>query len=92
MCLAVPGKVMKIEEGSIPVMGEVDFAGIRRSVCLDWLPEAGVGDYVIVHVGFAISKLDEQEALETLRLLKEMGDIQSALGEEPAPPPDPARG
>jgi len=83
MCLAIPGKVLEIDRASTPVMGEVDFAGIRRSVCLDWLPEAGIGDYVIVHVGFAISKIDEQEALETLRLLKEMGELK----EEP-PLPD----
>jgi hydrogenase expression/formation protein HypC len=55
-------------------MGTVDFAGIRKEVCLEWLPEARTGDYVIVHVGFAISKLDEQEALETLKMLKEMGE------------------
>jgi hydrogenase expression/formation protein HypC len=73
MCLAIPGKVIEIEENSQPTMGTVDFAGVRKQVCLEWLPEARPGDYVIVHVGFAISKLDEQEALETLRMLKEMG-------------------
>ncbi len=74
MCLAIPGKVLKIHEGSQPSMGTVDFAGIRKDVCLEWLPETKPGDYVIVHVGFAISKVDEQEALETLKLLKEMGE------------------
>lgn len=74
MCLAIPGKVLEIHEQSQPVMGTVDFAGIRKDVCLEWLPEAKPGDYVIVHVGFAISRVDEQEALETLKLLKEMGD------------------
>ncbi len=92
MCLAIPGKVLEIDRASTPVMGEVDFAGIRRSVCLDWLPEAGVGDYVIVHVGFAISRIDEREALETLRLLKEMGELREDLGDHPAPPSAPSPG
>jgi hydrogenase expression/formation protein HypC len=74
MCLAIPGKVLKIHEGSQLVMGTVDFAGIHKEVCLEWLPEVQPGDYVIVHVGFAISRVDEQEALETLKLLKEMGE------------------
>ncbi len=74
MCLAIPGKVLKVHEGSQPVMGTVDFAGIRKDVCLEWLPETKPGDYVIVHVGFAISKVDEQEALETLKMLNEMGE------------------
>lgn len=74
MCLAIPGKVIEIKQNSQPVMGSVDFAGIHKEVCLEWLPEAQIGDYVIVHVGFAISKVDEQEALETLKLLKEMGE------------------
>ena len=73
MCLAIPGKVLKIHESSQPVMGTVDFAGVQKEVCLEWLPETRPGDYVIVHVGFAISKVDEQEALETLKMLKEMG-------------------
>lgn len=77
MCLAIPGKVLNIHESSQPVMGTVDFAGIHKEVCLEWLPEARPGDYVIVHVGFAISKVDEQEALETLKLLKEMGEQET---------------
>jgi hydrogenase expression/formation protein HypC len=74
MCLAIPGKVLAIHATTQPVMGTVDFSGIRKEVCLEWLPETQPGDYVIVHVGFAISKVDEQEALETLKLLKEMGE------------------
>jgi hydrogenase expression/formation protein HypC len=73
MCLAIPGKVLSIEEGSSPRMGKVSFGGIQKSVCLEWTPEVGVGEYVIVHVGFAISTLDEKEALETLKLLEEIG-------------------
>ncbi len=86
MCLAIPGKVMEIDRQATPVMGDVSFNGIMRKVCLEWLPEAQVGDYVIVHVGFAISKVDEKEALETLTLLRQMGDIESELGEPPVGP------
>ncbi len=77
MCLAIPGKVLNIHTGSQPVMGTIDFAGIHREVCLEWLPETQPGDYVIVHVGFAISKVDEHEALETLKMLREMGEGES---------------
>jgi hydrogenase expression/formation protein HypC len=92
MCLAIPGKVMEIDRAVSPVMGEVEFAGIRRTVCLDWLPDARVGDYVIVHVGFAISRIDEREALETLQLLKEMGDLREELGDGSEEPPNVPRG
>ncbi len=73
MCLAIPGKVLEIKRDGTPVMGKVSFSGIQKDVCLEWLPEVEVGDYVIVHVGFAISKMDEKEALETLKMLEEMG-------------------
>ena len=86
MCLAIPGKVMEIDRQVTPVMGDVNFNGIMRKVCLEWLPEVQVGDYVIVHVGFAISTVDEKEALETLTLLRQMGDIESELGEPPTGP------
>jgi hydrogenase expression/formation protein HypC len=85
MCLAIPGKVLNIDRNKTPVMGDVSFGGIIRNVCLEWLPEVQVGEYVIVHVGFAISKLDEADALETLRLLEQMGDIKSELGDQPDP-------
>ncbi len=75
MCLAIPGKVMEIDRSTTPVMGKVSFNGIARSVCLEWLPDVQVGEYVIVHVGFAISKLDEKEALETLSLIEQMGGL-----------------
>jgi hydrogenase expression/formation protein HypC len=74
MCLAVPGKLLSIDLASEPRMAVADFAGIRKEVCLEWLPEAEVGNYVIVHVGFALSVLDEAEALETLELLRQMGE------------------
>ena len=72
MCLAIPGKVLEIESDLDPKMGKVSFGGLEKRVCLDWIPDIAVGDYVIVHVGFALSKLDEEEALETLRLIKEI--------------------
>jgi hydrogenase expression/formation protein HypC len=74
MCLAVPGKLLSIDHTSEPRMAVADFAGIRKDVCLEWLPEAEIGNYVIVHVGFALSVLDEAEALETLELLRQMGE------------------
>ncbi len=78
MCLAIPGKILEIRQDSNPLMGKVSFGGIQKEICLEWIPDAKVGEYVIVHVGFALSKLDEEEALETLRLIEEMEN----LGEE----------
>jgi hydrogenase expression/formation protein HypC len=75
MCLAVPGKVLEIDTTGPLKMGKVSFGGIFKQVCLEWLPEVQVNEYVIVHVGCAISKLDEKEALETIDLLKQMGDL-----------------
>ena len=72
MCLAIPGKVVEIETESSPLMGKVSFGGIQKKICLDWVPDVQVGEYVIVHVGFAISKMDEKEALETLELFSQM--------------------
>jgi hydrogenase expression/formation protein HypC len=91
MCLAIPGKVTEIDRSTSPVMGNVNFNGITRRVCLEWLPELQVGDYVIVHVGFAISKLDEEEARETLKLLEQMGDLETESGGGD-PPPEPGPG
>jgi hydrogenase expression/formation protein HypC len=72
MCLAIPGKVLSIDTNVQPTMGVVSFGGIEKRVCLEWTPDVGLGDYVIVHVGFAISKMDEKEALETLKLIEEI--------------------
>jgi len=74
MCLAIPGKVTEIDQTVDPRMGLVDFGGIKKRVCLEWLPEVVTGDYVIVHVGFAISRMEEKEAMETLELLRQMGE------------------
>jgi hydrogenase expression/formation protein HypC len=83
MCLGIPGKITAINQTALLRMGTVDFGGVTREVCLDTVPEADLGDYVIVHVGFAISKVDEAEAQETLRLLREMGELEQELGPEP---------
>ena len=81
MCLAIPGRIVEIgADDSLMRMGKVDFGGVIREVCLAYVPEAGIDDYVIVHTGFAISQLDEAEARETLKLLVESG----ILGEETA--------
>ncbi len=77
MCLAVPGKIIEINDNSNPRMGKVSFSGIVRDVCLEWVPEAKIGDYVIVHVGFALSIIDEKEAKETLELFKQIEEIQN---------------
>src|SRR5271157_2617037 len=73
MCLAVPGKILDTQEENGSRLGRVQFGGITRLVQLDFVPEAGVGDYVIVHVGFALSKVDVEEAQRTYQLLEEMG-------------------
>ncbi|HEY5433690.1 MAG TPA: HypC/HybG/HupF family hydrogenase formation chaperone [Candidatus Limnocylindrales bacterium] len=73
MCLGIPGRVTEIRDEGGLAMGKVDFGGVRKDACLAYLPEVEVGDYVIVHVGFAISRVDEAEALKTLEILGEMG-------------------
>jgi hydrogenase expression/formation protein HypC len=82
MCLAIPGKIIEKQERDGALMGRVDFGGAVREVYLDFVPEAEVGDYVIVHVGFALSRLDAEEAERTLGLLREMGALE-AEGLEP---------
>jgi hydrogenase expression/formation protein HypC len=72
MCLGVPGRIKKIHDKEGLRMASVDFGGVLREVCLDYVPEAQVGDYCIVHVGFALNLLSEAEAQETLALLKEI--------------------
>ncbi|MFV9504262.1 MAG: HypC/HybG/HupF family hydrogenase formation chaperone [Oscillochloridaceae bacterium umkhey_bin13] len=80
MCLGIPGKVISITDTDGIRMGRVDFDGIVKEVCLAYLPEIAVGDYTIVHVGFAISQLDEQSARETLALFHELGLLEEELG------------
>lgn len=76
MCLAVPGKIVSIE-GDDPLLrsGKVDFAGVTKQVNLAYVPEARIGDYVLVHVGFAISTVDEEEARQVFEYLRQMGDL-----------------
>jgi len=78
MCLAVPGKLLETQVISDNRLGVVEFGGIKRSVFLDFVPEAQVGDYVLVHVGFAISRIDEQEAQRTYELLERIGMLETA--------------
>ncbi len=86
MCLGVPGKLVSIDEQDGLPMGKVDFGGICKDVCLVYTPEAQVGQYVLVHVGFALSVIDEQEAEEIFSLLQELEEAAQA---EPAPGPQP---
>ncbi len=79
MCLGIPGRIVEVRDDGGLRMGKVDFGGVRKEACLAYLPEAGVGDYVIVHVGFAISLLDEEEARKTLEILDAMGVIDQEL-------------
>lgn len=73
MCLAVPGKIISIDRSDAAMlMAEVSFGGIIKKICLDFLPESKPGDYVMVHVGFAISRVDENEALESLKMISEL--------------------
>ena len=83
MCLAIPGKVISINREETPMMGKVLFGGIEKQVCFDLLPEAVINDYVVVHVGFAISKMDEEEAAQVFAYLKEMDDINELEDGEP---------
>ena len=78
MCLGIPAKVIKLYEANGMKMAKVDFGGALKEACMEYLPEVKVGDYTIVHVGFGLSILDEQEALETMELLRQI----DAAGEE----------
>ncbi len=85
MCLAVPGRIIEIRSDRQTLMATVDFDGIRKDVCLAYLPDAAVDDYVLVHVGFALSVVDEPSALETLVMFSRLGTLEENLGAEPAP-------
>lgn len=86
MCLAIPGKIVELHENDGIRMSKVDFGGVTREACLEYLPEVELGDYVLVHVGFAISKVDPAEAARTFQILEEMeqlGEVSSATDEVP---------
>ena len=80
MCLGVPGKIVETYEKGGLQMAKVDFGGVFREACLNYVPEAKVGEYCIIHVGFAISLLSESEAMETLELLKQIGSFDEEIG------------
>ena len=80
MCLAVPGKIVEIREERGTRMATIDFDGIRKDICLAYLPDIEVGDYAIVHVGFAISRIDEESARETLQMFRDLGVLEEELG------------
>ncbi len=85
MCLGIPGKIIEVYQTNGLPMGKIDFGGVIKEACLAYVPEAQVGEYTIVHVGFALNVIDEEEAHKTLDLLSEIG----ALDEELGPPPKP---
>ncbi|MEV3931753.1 MULTISPECIES: HypC/HybG/HupF family hydrogenase formation chaperone [unclassified Streptomyces] len=81
MCLAVPGRVLGTTEVDGTVMADVDFGGVRKEVCLQYIPDAAVGEYVVVHVGFAIQRLDEESALRTLADFDRLGILAEEFGD-----------
>ena len=83
MCLGVPGKVIEIYEIDGLKMGKVDFGGVIRETCLAYVPEIEIGEYTVIHVGFAISQLSEEEAQATLEILNELVQLEDELGPEP---------
>ena len=81
MCLGIPGKIIEIYESNGLQMGKIDFGGVTREACLQYVPEAKIGDYTLIHVGFALNLISEDEAMETLELLRSISDF----GQELAP-------
>src|SRR6478609_11498362 len=81
MCLAVPGRILRMFDADDTLMSDVDFGGVVKQVCLQYIPDAAVGDYVIVHVGFALQKLDEESALATLANFERLGIMEEEFGD-----------
>lgn len=81
MCLAVPGRVLSTAEVDGALMAQVDFGGVRKEVCLQYIPDAEIGEYVVVHVGFAIQRLDEESALRTLANFERLGLLEEEFGD-----------
>jgi hydrogenase expression/formation protein HypC len=79
MCLSIPGKITQIYEDGSLLMGKVDFGGVLKEVCLDYVPEVKTGEYVLIHVGFAISVLDEDEAMARLYTIREIENFEEEL-------------
>jgi hydrogenase expression/formation protein HypC len=80
MCLGVPGKIVEIYPVDGVLMGKIDFGGLVKEVCLAYVPEIAVGDYAIIHVGFAITQLDEESAQESLALLRQIRSLEEEVG------------
>jgi len=81
MCLAVPGRILSVEDRDGTLMSLVDFGGIKKDVCLQYIPDARVGEYVVVHVGFAIQRLDEESAQRTLAEFEHLGVLNEEFGD-----------
>ncbi|PKW05712.1 Hydrogenase maturation protein HypC [Streptomyces sp. 1222.5] len=81
MCLAVPGKVVSIDHSADPLTGLIDFGGVQKQACLEYLPDVRVGEYVIVHVGFALQRLDEESARASLELFEQLGLLEEEFGD-----------
>lgn len=81
MCLAVPGRVVGVEDRDGTPMARVDFGGVAKDVCLAYVPDARVGEYVIVHVGFALQRLDEESARASLELFEQLGLLDEEFGD-----------
>jgi hydrogenase expression/formation protein HypC len=81
MCLAIPGRVLSIADVDDTLMAEVDFGTVRKQVCMHYIPDVKVGEYVVVHVGFAIQRLDEESALETLADFRKLGILDEEFGD-----------
>lgn len=83
MCLGIPGEILDVREADGMRLGRVRFAGITREVCLQYVPEANTGDFVVVHVGFAISTIDREEAERSYRILEELGQTAELTSDQP---------
>ena len=83
MCLGIPGKIIEISDQGTLLMGKVDFSGVIKEVCLAYVPEAKVGDYTLIHVGFALSLMDEEEANASLDTLREIIELEDKMGINP---------
>lgn len=81
MCLAVPGKIISIDDRDGTLMSVVDFGGIKKDVCLQYIPDAEIGQYVVVHVGFALQRLDEESAIRTLAEFEHLGVLSEEFGD-----------
>lgn len=82
MCLGVPGKIIEKYEANGLLMGKIDFGGTVREACLSYVPEAEIGDYTLIHVGFALNLIGEEEAQETLAMLREIMELEEEIGPE----------